>query len=156
MSTKFITGDIISANVEALVNPVNIVGVMGKGLALQFKEVFKKNYKIYHQACKEGRMNTGKMLITETNLLTNPRYIINFPTKKHWREKSEMEYISSGLDDLATVIARYKIKSIAIPPLGCGNGGLKWEEVKPLIVQKLSAVSEVEIVIYEPSEEVFP
>lgn len=147
---KFVTGNILSAETEALVNTVNTYGVMGKGIALAFKKSFPENYKSYRKAFDLGELEVGKMNVFRTSLLT-PKYIINFPTKKHWRHKSKIEYIESGLDDLVTIIAENQIKSIAIPPLGCGNGGLDWKVVKPLITNKLQQLKDsVDIVIYEP------
>ena len=115
----------LEAETEALVNTVNTVGVMGKGIALQFKERFPMNFKIYKAACKKGEMLVGKMLVVKENTLNGEKLIINFPTKTEWFKKSEYSYIEDGLKDLAKVIEENKIKSIAIPPLGCGNGGLK-------------------------------
>ncbi|HMQ62723.1 MAG TPA: macro domain-containing protein [Flavilitoribacter sp.] len=143
-------GDILKANVEAIVNTVNTVGVMGKGIALAFKKQFPENFKVYRNAFEGGNLEVGKMLAFETGE-SHPKVIINFPTKKHWRNPSEYEYIASGLKDLVHVIEDYKIKSIAIPPLGCGNGGLDWEKVKPMILDTLGPLSEnVEIHLYEP------
>jgi len=143
-------GNILEAEVEALVNTVNTYGVMGKGIALAFKKSFPKNYKDYRQAFNNGSLQTGKMFVHKTNLLT-PRYIINFPTKRHWRYKSKLEYIEQGLDDLLYTITTNKIQSIAIPPLGCGNGGLDWKIVKELIINKLTPIqNETKITIYEP------
>lgn len=147
---KFIqNSDIFNANTEAVVNTVNCVGVMGKGIALQFREKYPENYKLYKNACDAGKVAVGKMFVTRNGLL-KPNYIVNFPTKKHWRGKSELEYIESGLIDLKRILKEYKIKSIAIPPLGSGNGGLNWIEVKNLIIDKLSDV-DAEVFVYEPS-----
>jgi len=147
---KYTTGNIIESNAEALVNTVNTVGVMGKGIALAFKKAFPENYKIYREAFKSGQLNIGELLITTTNQLS-PKYIINFPTKKHWRERSEMNFVETGMKALVKEIRQRAIKSVAIPPLGCGNGGLKWEKVKPLILRELEAVQDdVEVIIYEP------
>ncbi|SEL62697.1 O-acetyl-ADP-ribose deacetylase (regulator of RNase III), contains Macro domain [Chitinophaga rupis] len=142
----------LQANVEALVNTVNTVGVMGKGIALQFKERFPENYKLYKKAAEEKKLETGKVLIIPTNRMDDVKWIINFPTKKHWRNPSKLEYITSGLDDLVKVINEYQIKSIAVPPLGCGNGGLDWKEIKPIIERKLSKLNDVDIQVYEPSD----
>lgn len=147
---KFLqNSDIFSADVEAVVNTVNCVGVMGKGIALQFREKYPENYKLYKHACDAGKVVIGKMFVTKNGLL-KPNYIINFPTKKHWRGKSELAYIEDGLVDLKNVLKEYDIKSIAIPPLGAGNGGLNWEDVKKLIVNKLSDV-DADVVVFEPS-----
>ncbi len=149
MSIEYKKGDILQANAEALVNTVNTVGVMGKGIALAFKKAFPENYKLYKKACQTNQLQTGQLLITETRMLI-PKYIINFPTKKHWRHPSKIEYIKSGLKELKKAIKKLQIKSIAIPPLGCGNGKLNWQEVKPLIVKELEALTEVRVLIYEP------
>jgi O-acetyl-ADP-ribose deacetylase (regulator of RNase III) len=147
---KFTLGDILRCETEAIVNTVNTVGVMGKGIALAFKKAFPTNFKLYEKACKEGNVEVGKMFVTETEELY-PKYIINFPTKKHWRNPSKYEYITAGLEDLIEVIKKYKIKSISIPPLGAGNGRLEWTKVKSIIEQYLSEISkEMDIVIFEP------
>ena len=147
------TGNLLAARTEALVNTVNTVGVMGKGIALQFKEKFPENYRAYIAACKRDEVQIGKMFVTEVNRMDGLRYIINFPTKKHWRFPSRIEYIRAGLLDLQKVITEKNIQSIALPPLGCGNGGLDWSEVKPLI-QNLLGDLPVAITVFEPSEEV--
>ena len=144
----------LEADTEALVNTVNTVGVMGKGIALQFKERFPMNFKIYANACKKGEMQVGKMLVVKENTLNGEKLIINFPTKTEWFKKSQYSYIEEGLKDLAMVIEEYNIKSIAIPPLGCGNGGLKWEKVKPMMDKYLGQFSNVIIQIYEPNDAV--
>jgi O-acetyl-ADP-ribose deacetylase (regulator of RNase III) len=134
-----------------LVNTVNMVGIMGKGIALQFKESFSLNYKRYQKACKTGDVKIGKMFITETGQFTGTKYIINFPTKTDWRANTKIEYIEEGLDDLVKLIKEKNIQSIAIPPLGCGNGGLDWKDVKPLMQKKLAAIeATVNIEVYEP------
>lgn len=148
-------GDILKEETEAVVNTVNTKGVMGKGIALQFKERFPENYKLYKKACETGDVETGKMFVTETGLLLNPRYIINFPTKKHWKNPSKLEYIHEGLKDLVRVIRDKNINSISIPPLGCGNGGLGWSEVRPAIEKALSNIPSLQIVLYEPSNIVY-
>jgi len=148
-------GDILKEETEAVVNTVNTKGVMGKGIALQFKECFPENYKQYKKACDEGKVETGKMFVTETGLLLNPRYVINFPTKEHWKNPSKMEYIHEGLKDLVRVIQDKNISSISIPPLGCGNGGLDWNEVRPAIEKALSDISNLQIVLFEPSNIVY-
>lgn len=151
---QYITGDILQSNADALVNTVNTVGIMGKGIALQFKNAFPSNYKAYVDGCKKGEVEIGKMLVTrDSNLQTGKKYIINFPTKKHWRKPSEYTYIESGLNDLVKVISKYNIKSIAIPPLGAGNGGLDWNKVKTIIDEKLSGL-DVEIQVYEPTKHI--
>ncbi|WP_299461601.1 macro domain-containing protein [uncultured Microscilla sp.] len=142
-------GSLFDENVAAIVNPVNTVGVMGKGLALEFKKRFPKNYELYRTACKSDEVCTGQMFVTHTG--NTPGIIVNFPTKQHWRGKSKLAYVSEGLDDLAKVIATEKVASIALPPLGCGYGGLAWAEVKPLIEEKLAEVAnDVEVIVFEP------
>jgi O-acetyl-ADP-ribose deacetylase (regulator of RNase III) len=148
---RYIKGNLMESDAEAFVNTINTVGVMGKGIALQFKNQFPINYKLYVAACKLKEVNVGKMFVTEeTLLLGGKKTIINFPTKKDWRKPSEYSFIESGLLDLVNVIQERKIKSIAIPPLGAGNGGLDWNRVKTLIEHYLTNV-DCEIQIYEPN-----
>ncbi len=143
--------NLLQSDAEALVNTVNMVGIMGKGIALQFKETFPLNFKLYQKACKAGEVRIGKMFVTETGQLTGTKYILNFPTKTDWRSNTKLEYISAGLDDLLKVIEEKNITSIALPPLGCGNGGLDWKHVRPIIESKLLAVSDrINIEVYEP------
>lgn len=144
------SGDVLAAPAEALVNTVNCVGVMGRGIALQFKNAFPNNYKQYAQACKRKEVQPGRMFITATGLLQGPRYIINFPTKRHWRGKSRLEDIEAGLIDLVRVIEDLGITSIAIPPLGCGLGGLAWPVVKSRIEASLAPLESVQIHLYTP------
>ena len=148
---RYTTGNLLDAPVEALVNTVNTVGVMGKGIALMFKERFPKNMIAYGQACKAGKVVTGKMFVTETGELIGPNWIINFPTKQHWRDKSKIQWIEEGLQDLKQFIVEHDIKSIAIPPLGAGNGGLDWGSVKSKIESELSDLNHVDILIFEPT-----
>lgn len=148
---SYTTGNLLDADVEALVNTVNTVGVMGKGIALMFKERFPANMAAYAKACKDGEVQTGRMFVTETGELMGPRWIVNFPTKQHWRAKSRMEWIIDGLADLRRFIEDNQVRSIAIPPLGAGNGGLKWADVKPHIDHALGDLEGVEIVVYEPT-----
>lgn len=117
-------GNLLDASVDALVNTVNTVGVMGKGIALQFKQAYPGNFRAYEAACRRGEIQLGRMFVFETGLLGQPRLIIDFPTKKHWRARSKLRDIRAGLADLRRVISEYEITSIAVPPLGCGNGGL--------------------------------
>lgn len=147
----FTTGNLLEADVDALVNTVNTVGVMGKGIALMFKEAFPENYEAYRAACKEKSLDVGQMFVTERRELIRPKWIINFPTKKHWRSPSQMAWIVDGLRDLKRVIADKDIKSIALPPLGSGNGGLDWQDVRGEIVNALEDLDGVEIVVYEPT-----
>ena len=121
---EFKTGDILAEEVEALVNSVNCVGVMGRGIALQFKNAFPDNFKAYAAACEREEVRPGHMFVYATGDLTGPRYIINFPTKRHWRGKSRMEDIDSGLAALAQEIKERNIRSIALPPLASGLGGV--------------------------------
>ena len=146
-----VNGDILEAQAEALVNTVNTVGVMGKGIALQFRQAFPENYRLYHIACERGEVQIGRMFVVQTGLLSNPRFIVNFPTKRHWKAKSRIGDIEAGLRALVDVIRREHIRSIAIPPLGCGNGGLEWNEVRPRIEKALQAVPETEVFLYEPA-----
>jgi len=153
MSVKFKSGDLFLDKSEALVNTVNCVGVMGKGVALEFKHRWPENYKAYKKACDAKVLRPGNMLIFEiTNLFgkNETKFIVNFPTKDHWRAKSKLEYISEGLDTLVSDIKKYRIKSIALPPLGCGNGGLDWDIVRPMMLEKLSKLDDVNVSIYEP------
>ena len=154
MIRYIIKENLLEAPVQALVNTVNTVGVMGKGIALQFKETFPNNFKSYLEACKSGWLRPGKLLVNRENTIGGEKIIINFPTKTEWFKKSSYEYIESGLLDLVKIIVNQKINSIAIPPLGCGNGGLQWEEVKILLETHLSPLVDVEILIYEPNEEI--
>jgi O-acetyl-ADP-ribose deacetylase (regulator of RNase III) len=144
------TGDIFKEEADAIVNTVNCVGVMGRGIALQFKKYFPDNFRVYEAACKRKEVVPGKMFVHETGSLIGPKYVINFPTKRHWRGASRMEDIESGLQDLAKVIAKLHIKSIALPPLGCGLGGLDWSEVRGRIESTLSQLSEVKVIVFEP------
>lgn len=144
------SGDILKDDSEAIVNTVNCVGVMGRGIALQFKNAWPENYKAYEAACAREEVQPGRMFIFDTEQLTSPRYIINFPTKRHWRGKSRIQDIESGLRALVADITARGIRSIAIPPLGAGLGGLEWEEVRPLIESAMAALTDVQVRIYEP------
>lgn len=152
---SYTKGDLLSSKAQALVNTVNTVGVMGKGIALHFKEAFPSNFSVYAGACKRGELVPGKMLVVkDSNLALGERIIINFPTKVHWRNPSRYEYIEEGLKDLVRVIREYGITSIAIPPLGCGNGGLDWAVVKEMIEKALAPLKDIDITVYEPSAEI--
>ncbi|OOG73797.1 macro domain-containing protein [Algoriphagus sp. A40] len=151
---QYLKGNLLEANTQALVNTVNTVGVMGKGIALQFKEAFPTNFKIYSAACKKKELQTGNLLVVREQTLNGEKVIVNFPTKTEWFMKSKYEYIEEGLNELAKVIEKEKIQSIAIPPLGCGNGGLKWEKVRPMIEEALGHLSHVDIQVYEPNDAV--
>ncbi|MFA5698303.1 MAG: macro domain-containing protein [Sphaerochaeta sp.] len=143
-------GNLFDEDVEALVNAVNCVGVMGGGIALQFKDRFPENYHEYEAACKSNVVTLGTMFVHETGSLFNPKYIINFPTKGHWQNLSRLSDIEEGLKDLANVIKQHNISSIALPALGCGLGGLSWRVVKGVIEQTLKDLSDVRIVVFEP------
>jgi len=145
------TGDILEANAEAIVNTVNCVGIMGRGIALQFKKAFPANFRAYALACEEGEVQPGRMFIHDTGAFTNPRYIINFPTKRHWKGKSRIEDIDSGLIALAREVRERGIKSIAIPPLGAGLGGLDWNDVRPRIEAALHDIPDLDVLIYQPN-----
>lgn len=149
----FVRGNLLEAEVEALVNTVNTVGVMGKGIALMFKEAFPENFTQYAAACKRGGVVIGRMFVTRNEALVGPRWIINFPTKQHWRGPSHLDWISAGLEDLRRVIREHGIRSVAVPPLGTGNGGLDWRRVRPLISGALQGLEGVEVVVYEPTHE---
>ena len=142
--------DILTANVEAIVNPVNCVGVMGKGVALQFKRAYPANFAKYKSVCDGGDMNVGTVLVVKTGKRVNPKYIINFPTKRHWRDNSRMEDIEGGMNNLVEVVKLFGIKSVAIPALGCGNGGLRWDDVLPRIECAFADVVGVDVYILEP------
>ena len=145
------TGDIFQEDVEALVNSVNCVGVMGRGIALQFKKAFPLNFKAYADACRRGEIRPGRMFVFDTEqMIGGPRYIINFPTKRHWRGKSRIEDIDAGLDALVREIQERNIRSIAIPPLGTNLGGLRWDDVRPRIENALKDIDDVIVMLYEP------
>ncbi len=144
------TGDIFAEDVEAIVNSVNCVGVMGRGIALQFKNVFPENFKAYAEACERNEVQPGRMFVFETGQLTNPRYIINFPTKRHWRGKSRIEDIEAGLQALAREIRDRNIRSIAIPPLGTNLGGLNWTDVRPSIEAALREIDDLAVTLFVP------
>ena len=148
---SYTQGNLLDAKVEAVVNTVNTVGVMGKGIALMFKEAFPENFKEYAAACKKGEVRLGHMFVTERRALMGPQWIINFPTKKHWRNPTKMEWVIEGLEDLKRVIEEKHICSIAVPPLGAGSGGLDWQVVRPHIEAALGSALDVEVIIYEPT-----
>ena len=146
---KYRKGDLLAEDAEALVNAVNCVGVMGKGIALQFKKAFPDNFKAYSAACKRGEVIPGEMFIFQTGQLTNPRNIINFPTKRHWRQPSRMEDIEAGLAALVEELQRLNIRSVALPALGGGLGGLSWKRVRATIEQELTQLEDVEVIVFE-------
>ncbi len=144
-------GNLLETESEALVNTVNTVGVMGKGIALQFKRAYPNMFRSYSAACKRGEVSLGKVHTWPTGAMSGPRYIINFPTKGHWRSRSKLSDIEAGLKDLVAVVRNLEIKSIAIPPLGCGNGGLQWSEVRPLIEEAFAEAPEVDVRVFPPT-----
>lgn len=148
---RYATGNLLDAPVDALVNTVNEVGVMGKGIALQFKEAFPEPALAYMDAAKRGEVRVGRVLVTPSQALSGPHWVIHFPTKRHWRHPSKLAWVRDGLDDLRRVIDEYGIRSIAIPPLGCGNGGLDWSDVRSAIEHALGSLEGVEVVVFEPS-----
>jgi O-acetyl-ADP-ribose deacetylase (regulator of RNase III) len=152
VALEYRTGDILQADTEALVNTVNCVGIMGRGIALQFKDAFPANFEAYASACGRGEVQPGRMFVFETGFLHNPKYIVNFPTKRHWRGKSRIDDIASGLQALSSEIRQRKIGSIAVPPLGSGLGGLAWREVRPLIESALGGLDGVHVIVFEPHE----
>lgn len=149
---QFKKGDLLKEDAEALVNTVNCVGIMGRGVALQFKNAFPENFKAYAAACKRAEVQPGMMFVYETRKLTAPRWIINFPTKRHWRGKSRLEDIEAGLAALVQVIRENDIRSIALPPLGSGLGGLDWRQVRTLIEKNLGDLPGVSVTVFEPGE----
>ena len=148
---RYTQGNLLTASVEALVNTVNEVGVMGKGIALMFSDAFSANTAAYKLAAKAGDVRVGRMLVTETQTLVGPKWIINFPTKKHWRNPSKLEWVRAGLTDLVRVLREKRIHSVALPPLGCGNGGLDWALVRREIEAALAKVDDVDVLVYEPT-----
>ena len=143
-------GNLLEADAEALVNTVNCEGYMGKGIALQFKQAYPENFRAYERACHAHEVQPGRMFTVATGQMVNPQYIINFPTKRHWRGASRIEDIRAGLKALVQEVKRLGIQSIAVPPLGCGNGWLNWWEVRPSIEQALQAVPDVRVLLFEP------
>ena len=143
-------GNLVAADVDALVNAVNTVGVMGKGIALQFKRAFPANFRAYREACRRGEVRLGHVWTFDTGVLGSRRYIINFPTKGHWRHQSRIEDVRAGLDSLVTTVAEHGISSVAIPALGCGNGGLDWRDVRPLIETACARMPNVSTLVFPP------
>jgi O-acetyl-ADP-ribose deacetylase (regulator of RNase III) len=148
---EFGSGNLLNAEAEALVNTVNTVGVAGKGIALQFRQAYPDNFKAYAAACKRDEVTPGRMFVYDSGKLGDGRYVINFPTKRHWRGGSKLEDVAAGLKDLVRVLREREIKSVAIPPLGCGNGGLDWRDVLPLIEQAFTDVPEVHVIVFPPA-----
>lgn len=144
-------GNLLRSEAEVLVNTVNCVGFMGKGIALQFRKAFPENFKAYEAECRKGNIVPGKVFLFATGNFIPPLYIINFPTKKHWRENSKIEYITSGLEDLVRVLKELNVSSVAVPPLGCGLGGLKWSVVRPHIERAFSNLPDLSVYLFQPS-----
>ena len=144
-------GNILRADAEALVNTVNCAGFMGKGIALQFKKAYPTNFEAYRKACAAGEIQPGRMFVFELHSMLNPKYVINFPTKRDWRANSRYEDIESGLHALVAEIKRLGLRTIAVPPLGCGLGGLDWSRVRPMIERFLAPESELRVMLYEPA-----
>lgn len=155
MGITFKSGDMFSDSAEALINTVNCVGVMGKGVALEFKKRWPDNYKAYKKICADKKLEPGKLFVFDNSSLldtSSPKYLINFPTKMHWKSKSKISYVEDGLDALVKLVKDRGIRSVAMPPLGCGNGGLDWNDVQPLIKDKLSQLEGVDFIVYAPRE----
>lgn len=148
---RFTQGNLLDAQAEALVNTVNEKGVMGKGIALMFKDAFPESAKAYMAASHRGEVRVGKVLVTDGVGLGGPRWIIHFPTKKHWRHPSKLEWVREGLRDLSKVIVQLGIRSIALPPLGSGNGRLEWSLVRAEIVAALDQLPNVDVLVFEPT-----
>jgi O-acetyl-ADP-ribose deacetylase (regulator of RNase III) len=144
-------GNLLQSEAEALVNTVNCVGVMGKGIALQFKQAYPEMARVYEAACKRDEIKPGTVQVWPTGALHGPKCVINFPTKRHWRGRSRIEDIESGLIALAEAIREHGISSIAVPPLGCGNGGLAWSKVRPMIEEAFAKLPEVQVLLFAPS-----
>ena len=153
MTIHLTHGDLLKQDgVDAIVNTVNCVGVMGKGIALQFKNKWPDNFVQYHAACKADAVRLGKMNVYDAGAYAQPHFIINFPTKDHWRGNSKLSFIQDGLQDLVSQVKALDIRSIAIPPLGCGNGGLDWQDVRPLIEEAFAALPDVDVRLFEPGD----
>jgi O-acetyl-ADP-ribose deacetylase (regulator of RNase III) len=148
---EIIRGNLIRADAEVLVNTVNCIGYMGKGIALQFKKAFPDNCIAYERACRAGELKPGKMFVFSTRSLVNPKYIINFPTKRDWRAVSRIEDIQIGLISLVNEIRKLEVSTMALPPLGCGLGGLNWNDVRPLIERAFAALPDVHVMLFEPT-----
>tara|TARA_B100001094_G_scaffold52702_1_gene48168 strand:- start:2001 stop:3083 length:1083 start_codon:yes stop_codon:yes gene_type:complete len=149
---RYQTGNILHDQADAIINTVNTVGVMGKGLALQFKKAFPYNFKVYKNACDQKLFTIGNVLTVPVNSITPPFYIINFPTKSHWKGKSKLEYIQQGLESLKAEVKRLELKSVAIPALGSGLGGLPWQQVEELLIKSLADLPDIDWIIYPPQE----
>ncbi|MDH0869818.1 type II toxin-antitoxin system antitoxin DNA ADP-ribosyl glycohydrolase DarG [Agrobacterium pusense] len=155
MAVTFKQGDMFAEPADAIVNTVNCVGVMGKGVALEFKRRWPANFEEYKRLCDRKALRPGKVFVYQNSDMLDQdswKFLVNFPTKDHWRGKSQIGFIDEGLDDFLAQVEKLGIRSVVLPPLGCGNGGLEWKEVKPLLVRKLSPVDGVEFLVFEPSE----
>lgn len=152
LMVEFVKGNLLEAKVDALVNTVNEVGVMGKGVALQFREAFPQSSREYMEAARRKQIRVGHVLATRNESLSGPQWIIHFPTKKHWRQPSRLEWVRDGLRDLVRIVKENGISSIALPPLGCGNGGLNWQSVRHEIEASFQGVDDVQVIVYEPSD----
>ena len=152
MTIKPQSGNLLLAQADALVNTVNTVGVAGKGIALQFRQTFPENFRSYERAAKKGDIRPGEMFVTSTGAMQPPHYIINFPTKGHWRAKARLADIETGLEDLARVLDERQVRSVAVPPLGCGLGGLQWEDVRPRIEAALGRLDHTRVLVFESAE----
>ncbi len=148
---EFVHGDLLLAPAEALVNAVNTVGVMGKGIALQFKRAFPTIFAAYARACEAGTIAIGSVFAFDTGLI-QPRWILNLPTKRHWRQPSRLEDVQCGIAALAATIQRERLGSVAVPALGCGAGDLSWSVVRPLIEEGLGSLTSVKVLVYGPAE----
>lgn len=146
------SGNLLDADVDALVNAVNTVGVMGRGIALQFKRRFPLNFDVYAKACAAGEVQPGRMLTVDLGADSRPRFIINFPTKRHWKHDSRIEDVELGLVALAGEVRRLDLRSIAVPALGCGAGGLEWRTVGPMIERALEPLTHVRVLLYAPAD----
>jgi O-acetyl-ADP-ribose deacetylase (regulator of RNase III) len=149
---EHVQGNLLQADAEAQINTINCLGIMGKGLALQFKQAYPEMFRAYQRACRAKDIQPGRMWIFNTGKVTNPKFIINFPTKRHWRGRSRIEDIESGLAALINDLRRLGIHSIAIPPLGCGLGGLDWNVVRPMIEKAFEELPEVRVLLFSPLE----
>jgi O-acetyl-ADP-ribose deacetylase (regulator of RNase III) len=147
---QVLSGNLLEADADALVNTVNCVGFMGKGIALQFKQAFPENFVAYERACHANEVHPGRMFVFKTHSMIGPKYIVNFPTKRHWRGNSRMEDIEAGLEDLLQVVKELRIQSIAVPPLGCGLGGLNWSDVRARIEQSFASLADVRVLLFAP------
>jgi len=148
---EYVEGNLLEANIDALVNTVNEVGVMGKGIALQFREAFPVSAREYTLAARHGDVRVGHVLVTRDDSLDGPKWIIHFPTKRNWRQPSQLVWVRDGLRDLVRVVRENHIESIALPPLGCGNGGLRWDDVRREIETAFHNVRGARVVVYEPT-----